>query len=260
MAEKDSTEWAWTHWAGSIAQLTEAARLAMEKVRALAPYPDDYDPKAPGYDSAKHKAWLRAEDAHRLSISTAEKDGYSSELADLAELDEIPERNFDEIESIAITVGNGPYSPPSVIMRASRHGGLSLTVNGYERTWTAGLRHELEQVLRPTRRLYAPLVGQDPGSIIAVVLAFNVVLYGLVISLNAATDWELATRGVVALGCALVAALAIQAVRVASSRQLELLRPGQEPRYQRWRGKLFAGVWAVILSVIASLIYAVLSS
>jgi hypothetical protein len=259
MPEKDSTEWAWTHWAGTVAQLTEAARLASAKVQALAPYPEGYDPEAPGYDSAKHQTWLRAEGARSLSIATAEKNGYSSDLTDLAELEEIPERSFDEMESITITVGTGPYSPPSVVMRASGHGGLSVRINGFERTWTAGLRHELEQILTPTRRLYAPLIGRDPGSFIAGAVAFNGVLYGVIAWLKAATDWEQSTRGLVALGSALVVVLAIVAVRLASSRQFELLRAGQAPRYQRVRGRLFAAIGALILSLVASVIYAALS-
>jgi hypothetical protein len=260
MAEKDATEWEWSHWAGTVAQLVEAARLSMEKVRALAPYPEGYDPEAPGYDREKHRAWDKAKAAHRLSVSVAEKDGYSSDLRDLTELADMPERSLGKIEHIWVTVGDGPYLPPSVNMSASRHGGLSVKINGYERTWTAGLRHELEHILRPARRLYAPLFGSDVATFFAGTVAVNFVLYGVAGLLTATTDWGRLTRAFVGLGCAVVVGLAIAAVWFASSAKLELLRPGQEPRYQRWRGKLLAAVSAVILSVIASVIYAVLST
>jgi hypothetical protein len=45
-----------------------------------------------------------------------------------------------------------------------------------------------------------------------------------------------------------------------ASAKFELLPPGQPPRYQRWRAKLLAGVGALILSVIGSVIYAAISS
>ena len=83
MPVDDSTKWTLSHWAGAPAQLAEAARVAVAKLGALAPYPTDDDLDG-------HDAWLAAEAARQLSISVEEHDGYSSTLANLDELANIP--------------------------------------------------------------------------------------------------------------------------------------------------------------------------
>src|SRR5262249_35114024 len=47
MAAKDTSQWSWSQWAGTIDQLVEATRLSSDAIGALAPYPDGYDPKGP---------------------------------------------------------------------------------------------------------------------------------------------------------------------------------------------------------------------
>jgi hypothetical protein len=258
MPEKDSTGWELSHWAGSPADLVEAVRLAVAKVTALAPYPEGYDPedREQRFDAEKAAASRAAETAAKLSISITEHDGYSSELADINELAELPERSFDSITSIAINVGAGPYSAPAVSIRVSRDEGLSVKIHGYERSWTAGLRHQLEEILQPARRLHAPLIRSGLHAWLIGGVASQLALYGPLIVLATISDVQRPTRNAIALGSMAAVLLVMALVWFASSRRFELLRPGQQPRYPRWRTKLLGAVAAVLLGVIATVIAA----
>jgi hypothetical protein len=254
MPESDHTEWKWPQWAGTPEQLAAAGRLAMKKVRALAPYPEGYDPDAPDRSLGMYKAWLDAENAHYVSISVEDKDGYRGPLVDLDALANFPDRSLDAVTSISVTVGAGILT---VTIRATRISGLSVAISGYERTWTAGLRHELEGVLKPAWRLRAPLIGDGFAAWFTGCAAFTVIFNGIQVSLAAATDLRSPTRLAIGLGTAVVVLIALAAVWFASSLKLELLGPGEQPRYQRWRGKLLGAIGALILSVIAAAIYGI---
>lgn len=257
MPKTDSTGWELSHWAGPAAQLVEAVQLAITKVTALAPYPQDFDPEGHGtsYDAAGHSAWRAAKAAAELSISVKEQDGYSSELAGVDELADLPERSFDSIRSIAIVVGVGLYSAPAVAFRLSRDAGLSVEIRGYERAWTAGLRHELETILRPALSSHAPLMRTGAHAAAIVIILPQLVFYAVIAGIGT-LDVDGPARNAISLGSLAAVQCLVALVWFASSRRFELLRPGQPPRYQRWRKRLLAAAGTVCLGVIASVITA----
>lgn len=261
VAKDDSTEWSWSHWAGSPEDLAEAARLAAERVAAAAPFPEGYDPDDPDhrYDAEQHDAFLRAKSARRLEIKVAEQDGYRSNLHDVDELAGLPERRLKEIKSIRIAVGRPFEGDVGVEIRVSRDSGLAGEVYGDERAWTAGVRHELEKILKPRERLHAPLLNEPWVAFMGAGYAFIAVLAAVVFSLQWLSPWGRPTRNAVGLSAATLATAAIVFAGVASLLRLELLRSGR-PRYQRWRRAVLATTWTVILGVAASVIYGAFDS
>lgn len=261
VAKDDSTEWSWSHWAGSPEDLADAARRAAERVAAAAPLPNGYDPDNPDhpYDPDRHKAFLRAESARRLVIKVAETDGYRSNLHDVDELARLSERRLKEIKSIRITVGRPYEGDVGVEIRVSRDNGLVGEVYGDERAWTAGVRHELENILKPRKRLHAPLLTEPWLAGIGACVAFILVLAAVTIPLQWLSPWERPTRNAVGLTAATLAAAVIAFAGVASWLRLELLRSGR-PRYERWRRAVLVTTWTVILGVAASVIYGAFDS
>lgn len=262
MPETDSTRWELSHWAGPPSQLVEAVRLAIAKLAALAPYPEDAGPDDrfdPYEVIERQRAQVAADKAARLSITVGEQDGYSSKLAGLDELAELPERSFDSIRLIAIDVGASGYSTPGVSFRLSRHEGLSVDIRGYERSWTAGLRHQLESILEPEHRPRPRLMRAYYHAVWIAGAVWNVVFDGILWGgLAPISDLEGSARLAIAAACATPFALLVILAWV-SSKRFELLRPGQLPRYQRWRKKLLAAAGAVCLGVIATIIAAPLA-
>lgn len=258
MPKSDVTAWELSHWAGPPSQLEEAVRLAITRLAALAPYPDDADPDDRDVRpkiAERDRARLAAETAARLSITVGEDDGYSSELAGLDELAALPERSFDSIRLIAIDVGARGYSTPGVSFRLSRHEGLSVDIRGYERSWTAGLRHQLESILEPAYRPRPRLMRTSYHAVGIPGAVWNILFTGVALGLAPISDLKPLTRLAIGAACATLFALLVILAWVLSKR-FELLRPGQQPRYQRCRKKLLAAAWAVLLGVIASLIAA----
>jgi hypothetical protein len=74
--DRDTAEWKLDYWAGTIEQLIEAAHLSLDKVCALVPYPDGYDPKM-------YEAWKKADSIHKVQIVVEEKDGFTAHPKDL---------------------------------------------------------------------------------------------------------------------------------------------------------------------------------
>jgi len=231
---RDVTEWKWSQWAGTLGQLHEAAALAQIKVQAQS-----------------------AELGDHVEVEVRERHGYSHHAENLDYLTQISERDIGQIERVEVTIGR-TYSGPGVEIRASEFG-LSVQVAGSERTWTAGLRHELEQVLRPRWRLHAPGMG-DPGwAVGATPFVFLGVWIGLAAILASGNVWTETARVLFSLGAGALSALALSGTIWASARTLELLPKGAMPRYQRWRKMVLAGVGAVVVGIIASALYGLLS-
>lgn len=263
MPERSSTEWHLRRWAGTTAQLAEAARIAAARVTALAPYPEDYDPDAPGsFGAEKRRVWDAAKTAERLEITVDEQDGYSSQLTSIDELENLPERSLHSITTIAVSVGGRPYSPPAVQIRFRRESGLSVDVHGYGRAWTAGVRHELEPVLEPEPRVQASIVASSARSWLTGTAVYLVSLVGMFLA--AAERFEdLSTATTAAMSFVIsYATLALTVVvlwLLGEWAPCELLREGERPRYQRWRKAVLGGLAAIVLSVIAAAIFGLVS-
>jgi hypothetical protein len=253
---QETTWWEMSHWAGPLKQLETAARIAEREVQARVPFPDGYDPEAPGFDAEKHRAHVDASEAHRISVSIVERDGYTSHLDSLDDLIERPAHTLDQIMAIVIKIGRGT---PSAEIRLRRNGGLAVEVVGHDRNWVAGLRQQLEAALKPTRRLHAPL-GSDPINFAwAGMVGFFVVFIGMDQALYYAAHWSKPGRGLVSLGLALLWAAACGALAWASAKHTEVLLDDGVPRYERWRNKVLAWTGAVILAIIATALYSVVA-
>jgi hypothetical protein len=107
---RESASWELSHWAGTLKQLETAALIALREVQAVVPFPEDYDPEAPGYDQAKHQVYLAAEYAHKVSVTIIEQGGYTSHLDSLDTLVDRPPYSLDEIMAVVIQLGQGTPS------------------------------------------------------------------------------------------------------------------------------------------------------
>jgi hypothetical protein len=252
---RETAEWTRSHWAGTLGQLAAASRLASDKVQAQVPYPKDYDPDGPDYDSDQAAAYRDAAGAREVAIVVGEEDGYSSHLDSLDELTKRPQQTLKRIISISISVGRG-YTAPSVTIRAGENG-LSVEVIGYDRTWTAGLRHELERALQPTQRLRSPL-ARDPWLYVVAFVGFYAVWIGLDQIFLAAGGWSRAARLLVSIAAALLFVAAVAAIGWASAKRFEVLPEGDLSRYERWRTRVLAATGGVAIAVVGSALYALL--
>jgi hypothetical protein len=253
---RETAWWETSHWAGALKQLEAAARIAEREVQARVPFPEGYDPDAPGkYDEEKHRAYLGAEKAHEVSVAIVENDGYTSHLDSLDEMIERPAHTLDQITAVVINIGRGL---PSVEIRVRNNNGLAVEVVGHDRNWVAGLRQQLEAALKPTRRLHAPF-GSEPFNWGLVGLgSFFVVFIALDQTFKAA-GWSEAARVGVSLGIASLWAFACAALAWASAERSEVLPEDGLPRYERWRTRVLGWTGAVILAVIGTALYSLIT-
>jgi hypothetical protein len=253
---RETAWWELSHWAGTLKQLGTASRLAESEVQARVPYPDGYDPDASEFDAEKHRTYGDATDAHRMSVTIVEKDGYTSNLDSLDEMADRPHA-LDQIMAIVVNVGR---ATPSVEIRLRRNGGLSVEVAGDDRNWVAGLRQQLEAALKPRHRLHAPF-GSDPFNFAASgLLGFFVVFIGIDQILYYSAHWSTKTgRLLLSIGLGCLWAAACGALAWASAKRTEVLPDDGVPRYERWRNKVLGWTGAVILAVIGTALYSVVA-
>lgn len=258
----DTAKWFYDYWAGTMDQLVRAARHAAAEIAALVPFPDNFDPEADNRSPAQREqvaAWEAATEARKISIIVSEKDGFTARPKDLDALAALGEASLDNIEDILIFIGGTWQRPRALIKCGSSYvHALILEVEGFDRTWTAGVRHGMDAILRPKRRLRAPLIGDYVNAVIVGVVSFWVFFFGLdqlFVAIHAGTKL---TRILISLGVAALV-VALIAITAAASNQFELLAPGENPKYQRWRARLLSAVGAVVLGVVASAVWAVLS-
>jgi hypothetical protein len=254
---RETAWWEMSHWAGTLKQLEAAARIAEREVQARVPFPEGYDPDAPGFDAEKHEAYLEARSAHVISVTIVEKDGYTSHLDSLDEMVERPAHTLDQITAIAIDIGRGT---PSAEIRLRRNNGLAVEVVGYDRNWVAGLRQQLEAALRPIRRLHAPFGSEPINFALPGMIGFLAVFIGIDQALYYAAHWSTKTgRVLVSLGLGVVWAATCGALAWASAKRSEVLPEDGLPRYERWRGRVLGSTGAVILAVIGTALYSLIS-
>lgn len=254
---EETTWWESSHWAGTLNQLEAAARIAEREVQARVPYPDGYDPDAPGFDADKHRAYADATDAHRVSITIVEKDGYTSNLETLDEMIQRPAHALDQIVAVIITLGRGT---PSAEIRLRRNNGLAVEVVGRDRIWVAGLRQQLEAALKPRHRLHAPFGSEPLNFGLAGMAGFFVVFIGVDQALRYGADWSTETgRVLLSAGLGLLWAAACGALAWASAKFTEVLPDDGMPRYERWRKRVLGWTGAVVLAVIGTSLYSVIA-
>jgi hypothetical protein len=205
--ETDSAQWNLKVWAGTVAQLMRAATLAAQRVADTAQYPVGYggpnDPRQ-GYDADKEELRRVANSARRVEVLVVEDDGFNRVLTAIDDLADIPDDRLARIGVIEIQVGVGKgYLPPSVLITVSRRNGLETRVCGRTRTWTAGLRHELQEELRPSQRL-RPLGFKNADAVVGIALGITSPLWlGITVWLKETTNWVFGVR----LGASAVFAL-----------------------------------------------------
>ena len=188
-----------------------------------------------------------------------EKEGFTKRPATVEEFAALSDTTRRSVENIVITVG-GAYGAPRGELRCGKSyiHGMILEVEGFDRTWTAGVKHELTTILKPRWRLHAPGVRSENVWIALAPASFFVFFLGFVALFVDVAHWA---RGVSAGAAFVGGALAVGSVVLIgiAGPQFELLAPGERPRYQRWRGRVFSAVGAVVLALIASAIWAVAS-
>jgi hypothetical protein len=240
------TTWTWSHWAGTVDQIKGASRLALQRIGEATPFPEDFDPDSEeAYETPdKRSAHSEAVSARGVSITLVEASGFSTHLDDISELGDLTDRETARISSVSVGIGS-TWRSPAVQLQFGGHQGFSGRVVGMDRAWTAGVRHELEQILRPDRRLHAPLLGWGPG--LTTIWAFTPALLcfsAVALILRSATGWARASTTAIGAGAGSVVYLGLIAASWAAVR-FELLQPGERPRYQRMRRHLLAGFGAV---------------
>jgi len=255
--ETDSARWDLKVWAGTIDQLVRAAALAAGRVADTAPYPADYDRNDPTqrYDAEKEEILRVAERARRTQIVVVEDGGFNRALTAIADLSDIPDDHLGRVGVIDLEIGGNGYVPSSVKITVSRRDGLETRVCGRHRTWTAGLRHELQDLLRPSERVRPPgLMNSEVIGGVAIGAIFPLWL-GFGLLFRYATDSVLGIRLGLSLAIALLlgGSVAFLAIRLPT---MELLAGGQRPTYQRWRSRILAAAVALVIGIAGSLVAA----
>lgn len=252
---EDRAEWRIHPWAGTIEQLKRAAQLCEAKIADTAPFPSDYDPEAiETFDARKHGQWQAARAARDIAIQVVEEDGFSRQLTSTADLDNVGPDQLASVKGIDVDVGPS-YTSPSARITASAERGLTVSLIGPDRGWTAGLRHELSTVLKPAGKLRPlPFSGEEAYFFVAI-LVFSLLFFGLGAYLDSQTDWSSEARALVPLAVGAIAAVLLVIVGIRLP-MLELLATGSKPAYERWRSGIMAALVAVILGIAGSLVAA----
>lgn len=253
--EDDRAVWQIQPWAGTVAQLQQAAERCKQQIEPAAPYPPGYDPAAheAAYDAEKDHAWQRAEAARRVEITVIEAGGFirsMSEIGDLAGLSPL-----DHVRGIDIEIGGNGYIGPSAAINLSKNG-LEVRLAGRDRTWTAGLRHELEEILTPIGKM-RPLPFEGGVYFGLATFLFYALLVGVGIFLGEGTSWS--PVPVVAASFAIAVLVTAPLFTLgAKLPTVELLAPDTRPAWERWRTGAISGALVVVLGIVASLVAGVI--
>lgn len=230
--QSDNASWSLKPWAGTAEQLGRAAQLCADRIAEDA----EDESKSP-----------------RVQIGVVEHDGYQRALGAIDDLKAMPPEDLDRIKSMDIAVGSGGgYSPVSAKIEVKSEG-LEFRLSGKHRTWTAGLRHELSTSLAPRARLRPRwLTNNDTfvigGAIpvwIVLVLVVGLALEATTLSPGTKAPFEVGIPTIV-VGFYLGVAFLLPG--------MELLAPGIQPKYQRWKGWIISSSVALVIAVTAGLI------
>jgi hypothetical protein len=254
--ETDRASWQVSPWAGTLETLTRAGDLAARRVADAASFPEGYDPEdtSQAYDRDKDDAWRRAERAREVEITVLEDQGFTRELTAIEDLDGLVDDRLDTIGVVDMEIGGKGYSAPSVEIAVSRRNGLEVRVAGRDRQWTAGLRHELQEVLHPRERLRPRGLPSSEEAIFPVVTAaFSLTLVAMAVIVREVTSWATGVRLAVDLAGAVLVGGFVLLVGLRLPR-FELLAPGARPTYQRWKVRIVGGAVALVVGIAATII------
>jgi len=101
-------------------------------------------------------AWLDADRARKVQILIIEDDGFNRSLTAIDDLGDVPADHLSRVGVIDLEIGGNGFIARSAKISVSRRNGLEMRVCRRNRTWTAGLRHELQDALKPADRLRPP--------------------------------------------------------------------------------------------------------
>lgn len=251
----DHTTWRLKQWAGTLDAVVRAGNLAAQRVAAAAPFPEGYEPWGPEqlHVAETVSAARRAERARQVEIAVGEKDGYTRTLTAPSDLGDLAPDRPGNINVIHMEIGGTGWQAPSAEITAARRSGLEVKLAGPDRQWTAGLRHELEEILTPRERLRPRGLPNDDALGLVAILTFAVTLGAVSATLKAISPWE---NGVCNAISGVSALLVAGFLLLVASRcpNFELLALGTRPVYQRLRTRIVAGAVALGLGIAATLI------
>jgi len=230
-------EQCWPRWSGTIGELQDAAELAATEIQE----------------------WT-GEDPE-ISIRVVERGGLTVTLDQHTELpNAVDVRDLPRVKILSIEVGRYGMARAEIRLEGTWLGaGMRLSVRGGDRTRVEGLTRQLSDALTPRYSVGVPgLYGTR--AVIAFNAAFVATLTVATLAVRAVLDIDnIAWRLVIIFGSgALVTATTVLAAWAGPS--VEILEPGQRPRYLRWRGRLLALVGTLTIGIAASVIAAVLYS
>jgi hypothetical protein len=228
--QSDNASWSLKPWAGTVEQLGRAAQLCVDRIAE----DDDKPPK--------------------VQIGIVEHDGYQRALGAIDDLTALPPEDLGRIKSMDITIGSGGgYSPVSAKIEVESEG-LAFRVSGKHRTWTAGLRHELNAVLAPSLRL-RPIGITNSDWLPVVIAPLWIVLVLVVGAILELTTLSSGTKIPFEVGIPTVT-VGFYGVVAFVLPGIELLASGAQPKYQRWKGSIISAAVALVIAVAAGLIVA----
>jgi hypothetical protein len=260
MAQKsDNAQWSLKPWAGTLDQLVRAAALCAERIAEAAPYPPGYarEDRDQPYEADKENEWHDATIARKVQIGVVEHDGFQRALGEIDDLRAWPVEDLSRIKRLDIEIGSGGgYVPMSAKFELGR-GGMDIRVSGKHRTWTAGLRHGLNEILAPRERL-RPRGFSNEGVVLAAAGPVWIIgFFAILALLRTETGFPEGVR--IALDLAIPSVLAgFLVLLVLRLPGMELLAPGAKPKYQRVKGKIVAVAVALVVAIAGGLIVAVI--
>jgi len=222
--------------------------------------PKGGEPRSRDFDAGTYQTayreWRAANAAREVRIDVEEEDGYTRTLSSVDALVAISPDDYDRIDSLQIDVGDS-YALSARFSFGDIHGrGLKVEICGESGTWTTGLREEIKKVLTPKQRLRPPLLSTVERTMLACACLLPLVMlaaaaYGRFV-LNVPKENAVALIS----GSYLIALAVCGLILLALTRlpNVEFLRQGQAPAWQRRRSKVIAGTSAVLLGVISSLL------
>jgi hypothetical protein len=229
---------AWPRWSGTLGELQQAAEMAVREVRE----------------------WTNREP--EVSITVTQKDGFTTSPDDPSELSEaVDQRDLSRIKSLMMLLGSyGGNARVEIRLSGGFSGeGLSLSVRGRDKTRVEGLAQRLSEILTPRHSVGVPGLHGVRGMLVVVgsyvvtLAVMSLITGSLILGLDPGT-----VRASIVLGAGGLA-VALTALAMWAGPALEILAPGQRPRFVRWRARLLAILGAAVVgiatSIVATLIY-----
>ena len=257
--DSDYARWDIKPWASTITQVMRAERLCAQKVNDATPFPAGHDSKEISRefsDEQRTQLW-KAEAAREVKVRIVERAGFQRILNAVDDLEDWPADDFAKITWVDIEVGRGGgYTPASAKLELGPEG-LSIRLCGPDRTWTAGLRHQLTELLTPKRPLRPFWLVTDEVSVGAqLVVTYFIIAIAIGVPLKQTTKVPEGPRLALVFGVPAVIA-GFMALVAFLLPVMELVPEGTSPKYQRWKAWITGSTVALVLGVAAGLITAV---